>query len=454
MVEKLSKLLWTEGLFLGQQHFQQWERTLEERERRFRASLTPLNWGIQDLEIDQNSLKIGIFRLTRFQGIFQNGQDVSLDAAGVTELVIGLPETGISEKMIYVCLPKGQTVQGLTAYGAAEPNLAPWIAHYAIVQDIFDPAREREILFAKLNLQLIVDNDDETRSVALDKYHWMPIAKLLYTLDKKWKLDNTYIPPTIHLHTYPPLLHRLQYLRMMSVAKRDILIQKRDEFMNGLAPVSIMSMQVSLLLQILEQTIAHLDHLCHHTGMHPERAYLLLIDAISKLKALSQDANMKEVPVYDHQNLKSVFGALETLFIHWIQDVIPERLAVIHFTKAGDVKYHAEHIPVQILAKHTLFLRVLNLEEEQDWVSRFLREVKISSIEHLDSIIASALPGLHLTYVVRPPHQLPIKTGYQYFQLGIGKGVHWEKIIKTRSMGVFLSGRFMNADIQLMALEE
>jgi type VI secretion system protein ImpJ len=215
-------------------------------------------------------------------------------------------------------------------------------------------------------------------------------------------------------------------------------------------------MQVLLLVQILHQTIAHLQYLLNHSWIHPLRAYEYLVESVAKLSSLAQKTEVQKIVFYDHNNLQSVFSALAFSFKTLIHVVVPERLAIIDLVKEKDCKYCSDNIPKYILEKQSFFLIVLHVEGETDWINRFLREVKISSIDYLDIIIASALPGLALNYVSRPPHQLPIKSGYQYFQicpLGL-KGEHWEKIIKTRSMGIFLSGYFMNIEIKLLAIEE
>lgn len=456
MVNQYSKVLWTEGLFLGQQHFQQWERIIEERERLHRVSYHPLHWGLQAIVIDERSLKVGLLKLTTFQGIFPNGQSINLNAAGVSELFLSLSDVDTASKFVYVCLPRGQSVEGLNAYGSAEPAYARWIAHYSIIQDELDSSREREVLFGNLNLQLMLVSDLQDVNVELKKYDYIPVAKLIYKMDNEWALDPNYIPPVVHLHASKVLLNTLEYLEAISVVKIKMLQQKRNELIDGLAPLSIVSTQILLLLQILHQAMAQLQYLLMHSWVHPLNAYEYLVETISKLSALTKKTDVQKIVVYDHRDLKSVFRTLELSFKILIHEVVPERLAMIDFVKIGDFKYCSDNIPEHILEKHSFFLIVLNVDGEIDWINRFLREVKISSVPHLDVIIASALPGLSLSYVPRPPHQLPIKSGYQYFQLGcLGlKSEHWEKIVKTRSMGIFLSGFFVNVEIKLMAIEE
>lgn len=456
MVNQLSKVLWTEGVFLGQQHFQQWERTIEERERTHRVSSHPLHWGLQAIAVDEASLRVGLFRLTAFQGIFSNGQAASLGAAGVSELVLSLPAVDATPKFVYACLPRGQSVRGLNAYCSVEPVYARWVAYHTEIQDELDVSREREVLFGKLNLQLMLVNDLQDPNVELERYDRIPVAKLTCQMNNQWVLDTDYIPPLVHLHASLQLLSTLRYLEAVSTTKIKMLRKKRDELIDGLAPLSIVSMQVLLLLQILHQTISQLQYLLGHTWFHPQRAYEYLMETVSKLSALTQKDNIEKTVMYDHKNLKAVFRDLELSFNTLINQVVPERLAVIDLVKDGDLRYCADNIPEYILEKHSFFLMVLHVEGEVDWINRFLREVKISSVDHLDIIITSALPGLPLRYVPRPPNQLPIKSGYQYFQLSslAFKDEHWDQIMKTRSIGVFLSGLFVDVDIKLMAVEE
>src|SRR6266850_3666644 len=68
-----SKVIWTEGLFLRPQHFQQQDRYFERYvETRCRA-LSSHSWGLTEVEIERDLLGIGRLGLRRAAGVFPDG---------------------------------------------------------------------------------------------------------------------------------------------------------------------------------------------------------------------------------------------------------------------------------------------------------------------------------------------------------------------------------------------
>ena len=68
-----NKPVWSEGMFLRPQHFQQFERfTSAQLEARV-APLVSHAWGLASLRIDDGLLKTGKIALARATGVFDDG---------------------------------------------------------------------------------------------------------------------------------------------------------------------------------------------------------------------------------------------------------------------------------------------------------------------------------------------------------------------------------------------
>ena len=63
-----SKVLWTEGLFLQPHHFQQADRYNENLIAGLARRISPYMWGISQLEMDEEVLKIASLPLNHVQG--------------------------------------------------------------------------------------------------------------------------------------------------------------------------------------------------------------------------------------------------------------------------------------------------------------------------------------------------------------------------------------------------
>ena len=60
-----SKVVWTEGMFLQPQHFQQHDRFTEFQLRERLAALTAYGWGFSSLALDEASLALGKLALEK-----------------------------------------------------------------------------------------------------------------------------------------------------------------------------------------------------------------------------------------------------------------------------------------------------------------------------------------------------------------------------------------------------
>ena len=69
----VNKVVWSEGMFLRHQHFQQLDRNREYVLSQLLSMYHANSWGLSRLKIDLESLKLGKFLLTKCAGIFPDG---------------------------------------------------------------------------------------------------------------------------------------------------------------------------------------------------------------------------------------------------------------------------------------------------------------------------------------------------------------------------------------------
>ena len=68
-----NKVVWSEGMFLRTQHFQQADRYLEKLVRGSVAGLRPYAWGITELQINRELLATGKFAIASCRGVMEDG---------------------------------------------------------------------------------------------------------------------------------------------------------------------------------------------------------------------------------------------------------------------------------------------------------------------------------------------------------------------------------------------
>ena len=73
-----NKVVWSEGLFLRPQHFQQHDRYLERFVEGRSAALRNHSWGFTELQIERDLLAVGKLGLKRASGVFPDGTPFSM----------------------------------------------------------------------------------------------------------------------------------------------------------------------------------------------------------------------------------------------------------------------------------------------------------------------------------------------------------------------------------------
>src|SRR4051794_29801280 len=76
-MNRSSKILWGEGLFLRPQHFQRQDLYHETRLIEFGHAVHPYLWGIRALKFDTDALCAGLLRVTEISAILPDGESIS-----------------------------------------------------------------------------------------------------------------------------------------------------------------------------------------------------------------------------------------------------------------------------------------------------------------------------------------------------------------------------------------
>src|SRR4029453_2898071 len=68
-----NRVVWSEGLFLQPQHFQQQDRYFERYVEGRCQALIANSWGFTEIELERDLMSIGKFGLRRAEGVFPDG---------------------------------------------------------------------------------------------------------------------------------------------------------------------------------------------------------------------------------------------------------------------------------------------------------------------------------------------------------------------------------------------
>lgn len=118
-----NKVVWSEGLFLRPQLFQQQERYLEHFAHKRAAALSPFFWGFHHLAIDAEALALGKLVVSGAAGIFQDGTPFDAPAHAKLPAPLALRHEHLNQ-IIYLAVPIRTPNAEETSFEDAQDSLA------------------------------------------------------------------------------------------------------------------------------------------------------------------------------------------------------------------------------------------------------------------------------------------------------------------------------------------
>lgn len=444
-MDGLEKVVWAEGVFLGQQHFQVWDRYLEQSSYLRAKGVSPFLWGFLDCKIDQEALANGQFRLKACDVILPDGRLVVFREPAELPLLCDLQTAPTDRVELYLSLPANAAVSGVAGYNGRS-QLAAWQAGFVHVADQHDPARVREVMLARPNLVLL--RGDEPR----EQFVSIKVAEVQAAGDGGWRLVENYIPTVCRSAASAALNALIGRVFELLQARVRVLAERRAGY-GRLTDFGPSELSQFLLLQTLRPPLAMLQHLRSHPDIHPERLYCELAALLVAVRGFCPEAPDDDTPGYVHADLGATFHRLEAMLRAALAEAVPSQMAGYKFRRENDALYSVDSLDSRLLERSSLFLAVQHDADGLAWVADFARQAKVGGREDIELIISSALPGVGLSHTQRPPSRLPVKSGYEYFRIE-ARGEFWERACEQQSLALYLPHAFTGAKVELLTVEE
>ena len=438
-----NRIIWSEGLFLRPQHFQQQERYLESWIEGRTAALRPYSWGFTELEIERDLLAIGKVGLRRARGVFPDGTPFAMpeNEPLPAPLEVG---TQLRDQVIYLAIPlrKSGALQSRRAGMSAE--LTRYRTRDLDIRDVAtESAASTELEVGALNSLLISQGEPA------DDFARIPLAHVVECrADNQVVLDDRFIPTVLRcagaarLATFLMELQGLLHQRAEALAARAVASGR-----GGAAEIADF-----LMLQIVNRYEPVVTHLATNPGLHPEELYRLALEITGELATLTAASRRPpQFPTYRHDALRASFepviNALRgCLSVVMEQNAIPIPLA---HKKFG--------ISVASVADQTLFdsaAFVLAARADipaEELRRRFPAQVKIGSVERIRDLVNLQLPGIGLQPMPVAPRQIPYHAGFAYFELDRSHDL-WRGLKGSGGIAIHQSGDFPNLAMELWAI--
>ncbi len=439
-----QKVVWSEGMFLQPQHFQQQERYLHDQLAQVRSALHADAWGFTALKIDVGQLALGWLALTECAGILPDGSQFNL---GDEELALLRYQVGEGERDFYVVLAlarkRGRCVDTETL--PSSDSLARYRVIENVVPDCNGSGSEDAVLqLGQLNLKIAREQDVSASHTTLQ------IARVLErSPGGQIVLDDEFIAPIMAWRSSVRL----------SLLVDDIIGRIRQRAftltanlgVQGLGGVS--EVQDFLMLQTVNRSQTLLVHLASQEQLHPEQLFRALITLAGDLAIFFEEQKRpKAYPSYRHDRLLESFApVIQDLRIALSAEagtnVIPLALSDpilgVRFAAVSDMYLYGS-------ARFVFAVRAQLPDEELR--KRFPINLKVGPFERMRDLVDLQLPGLKVHVLPSAPRELPYYAGFSYFELESEHPI-WADMTAAAGFGLHLAGEFPGLQLSFWAIK-
>lgn len=440
-----SKVVWSEGMFLNPQHFQQQERYFERYVDGKCAAYGAYGWGLHDVEIDTQLLKLGKISIVNAKGVFPDGTPFSFPDLDEPPPVLEVPEN-THNSVVYLAIP----VRRPGAVDVLSDRESQGLArYYSMEQDIRDVTLEGSdnipIQVGKLRMRLLFQTDD------LSGYACVGVLRISEAReDKNVLIDDQYIPTCLDCSASPKLSGFLSELVGLLHHRGEAIAGRlADTARGGTAEVADY-----MMLQMINRLEPMTNHLLQMQGLHPIELFTETVQMAGELSTfVSKNKRPPQFPPYLHDDLQATFLP--------IMSGIRQSLSMVYEQTATSLslvekKYgiRVAQIPDRSLLSSAIFVIAVRADMPEGTLRSHLPgQIKIGPVERIRQLVNAAMPGIPIKPLSVAPRQIPYHSGYCYFELERSSDF-WKELQQSGGFAMHIGGDFPGIEIEFWAIRQ
>jgi type VI secretion system protein ImpJ len=437
--------VWSEGMLLSPQHLQSLDRYHEALLAARVAAVTPDDWGVLSVEIDQAALAAGQLRVASFAGVLPDGLAVAFDEREAPPPRAVAEHFPAAARTLDVHLAVARERDGVPAF-ADEENVSRvrFATASRPVEDATAPGQHLPVALGRANAVVLFGGE------SLEYFEWVKIAEVARDAAGQPALVEAYVPPALRLGASPWLVSRVRDVLTRAIAKQRDLAEARHQRETG--EVSAGDLVRTLQLFALNGSVPVLAQLAEWPDAPPRATHLSLSALAGLLSTFVPDADPSELPRFSHVDQRASFEPLFARLAELLGGLaVAQYLSVPLEQRSGGL--YLARIQDERILRSQLFLLVKSEMPEQQIADVVPRLCKISSTVEIQGLVQAASSGLQLGWLPRPPPQLPLRPGAAYFSIATVDR-YWQSIVTTRTMAIYLPQPFDPAKtkVELLAV--
>lgn len=413
-----NKVVWSEGLFLRPQHFQQHDRYIERLVEGRTAALRDNSWGLTEIQIERDLLAIGKLGLKRASGVYPDGTPFSMPDDEPLPSPIELTAQ-IRDKGVSLAIPirkegtresdRREVVDGVMRYRARDVE----------VKDVAgDSSAQHSLEVAVLRSKLLLSDEPH------EDYATIPVTHIIECrADRMVVLDDRFIPTVLNarhasiLSTFMTEAQGLLHQRGEALAARAVASGR-----SGSAEIADF-----LMLQAINRYEPLVTHFAQSGLVHPEDLYRLCLEIVGDLSTLTTESRRPpKLPQYQHTNLRACYEPLMAAFRACFAVVLKQNAVQIPLEKKR-FNISVGAVADRSLFEDAAFVLAARADVAAESIRRdFPAQVTLAAVEKIAKLVNEHIPGIPLQPLSVAPRQIPFHAGFTYFELDRGSALFRE----------------------------
>ena len=427
-----NKVVWSEGLFLRTQHFQQQDRHTEWMMRHALQAAPLQTFGFFQLGLDEAALTAGMIGLTQADGIFPDGTLVSIPQTSLSVETVAI-KSDLNAGLIQLAIPSARPDTAQIDASHEAPSGTRYRGSFMTVTDtIRGGADPTDIEIARLVPRLLLPNEK------IEGYATMPIARVEgLNADGSVALDTGFIAPALCVGAIP------LYARFLSelVAGLDRISEAHGRIvLDGTGA----SMENLAILELANSARPRIAHLLAQDNQHPSELFMELAGLAGRMATYGASSRrLAELAAYDHIDPQHSFEALTEVIrsmVLSLRHVEPSSRA-LEVTRYTDNVWMVRVDNPELLKSSRVVLRIGGDLSEEMLRKFFVDQATVGSADTFDDLWTSKLPGIPLKPLHTQPREIPYDGDRLCLELD-RTSEHWAQIAPAGGFVVGVAGKF------------
>lgn len=443
-MSRVARVSWKDGMFLAPHHFQQLERQLNADLQLRLAGENPDAWGVLHCELSETAVVQGRLEILRLQAILPDGTPINIPEADAPPVARRIPlnSTG-NEILVFLGLPLARPKAPLITTDLARGDVR-FREQIFEVGDDGNPTEMEVIEVGVKNLRIVFAGELMEGLVIL------PLARIRRTAESTLALDQEFIPPCLRLQGAPALVRLSQGIAGRVLARARSLAATRFpqglEYLDPSGPDAV----AFWFFHALNQHAGLLLHLLEQPSTTPSRLFELLLQLYSALSSFSGKVDPGPSSLYRHADPGPAFVEIDRRLQALLTQLFPTRYEAVPLTKR-DAFWVGRLSPQWTRPGTQLFLMVTGDMPAEELVSRLPAACKIADPETIGALVRTAVGGVRIRPVMRPPAPIPVRRDAAYFQI-LTDAREWEGVRGTGMLALYLPSWLPGLNLELVGL--